>query len=486
MGKFNQAAPGAKTVNKEGHAAYSMKDKDRLVTQVLTTFFGEPKFYGDNSNEIIETAKLIAANDPAFIARLAVFARREFNMRSVSHVLTAILSHEVKGKAEIRRMIPAVVVRADDMTEILSAYLSLYGKPVPNALKKGINDAIIRFDEYALSKYKGEKNTLKMRDILRICHPTPKNAEQSEMWKRCIAKELNKAFTWETELSACGNNKETWEKLIDSDKVGYMALLRNLRNIINAAPDNIAKVYETLSDSDQIRKSRQLPFRYLSAYKELQDVSGTTSKVFDVLETAIDTSVENIQKIPGKTGIVVDVSGSMRSQVSRRSKMTCAEIGLLLGVVAVRICEESVFLTFDTSLYKPPVSTVGGILTQVQNIPVQGGGTQMELPFKHLTKEKINVDRIILLSDNQVNCGDAKPIQSLANEYRREVNPDCWVHGIDLQGYGTQQFIGGRTNIIAGWSEKLLDFIKIAEDGIDTLTKRIEWYEYWRQDNEKN
>jgi len=478
MGKFNQAAPGVKTVNKEGHAAYSMKDKDRLVTQVLTTFFGEPKFYGDNSNEIIETAKLIAANDPPFIARLAVFARREFNMRSVSHVLTAILSHEVKGKAEIRRMIPTVTVRADDMTEILSAYLSLYGKPVPNALKKGINDTIIRFDEYALSKYKGEKNALKMRDILRICHPTPKNAEQSEMWKRCIAHELNKAFTWETELSAGGNNKETWGKLIDSGKVGYMALLRNLRNIINAAPDNIDKVYETLSDPDQIRKSRQLPFRYLSAYKELQDISGTTSKVFDVLETAIGTSVENIQKIPGKTGIVVDVSGSMTSLVSRRSKMTCAEIGLLLGVVAVHICEESVFLTFDTSLYKPTVSTVGGILAQVQNIPVQGGGTQMELPFKHLTKEKINVDRIILLSDNQVNCGDTKPIQSFADEYRREVNPDCWVHGVDLQGYGTQQFIGGRTNIVAGWSEKLLDFIKIAEDGVDTLTKRIEGYDY--------
>jgi len=150
----------------------------------------------------------------------------------------------------------------------------------------------------------------------------------------------------------------------------------------------------------------------------------------------------------------------------------------LLGVVAVRICEESVFLTFDTDLYKPVVPTVGGILVQVRSIPVHGGGTQMELPFKHLIKEGIKVDRIILLSDNEVNCGDAKPIQALADEYRREVNPDCWVHGVDLQGYGTQQFIGGRTNIIAGWSEKLLDFIKIAEEGVDTLTKRINAYEY--------
>ena len=102
----------------------------------------------------------------------------------------------------------------------------------------------------------------------------------------------------------------------------------------------------------------------------------------------------------------------------------------------------------------------------------------MELPFKHLIKEGIKVDRIIILSDDQVNCGDPKPIQSLADEYRREVNSDCWVHGVDLQGYGTQQFMGVRTNIIAGWSEKLLDFIKIAEEGVDNLTKRIEAYEY--------
>ena len=49
-----------------------------------------------------------------------------------------------------------------------------------------------------------------------------------------------------------------------------------------------------------------------------------------------------------------------------------------------------------------------------------------------------------------------------------------WVHAVDLQGYGTQQFIDGKTNIIAGWSEKVLEFILLAENGVDLLIKRIE------------
>ena len=95
------------------------------------------------------------------------------------------------------------------------------------------------------------------------------------------------------------------------------------------------------------------------------------------------------------------------------------------------------------------------------------------------------MDRIIVLSDNEVNCGRQKPIQSLADEYRRAVNPDCWVHGIDLQGYGTQQFTGGRTNIMAGWSEKILEFIMLAENGMDTLVKRIEGYD-WKNSGGSN
>lgn len=94
--------------------------------------------------------------------------------------------------------------------------------------------------------------------------------------------------------------------------------------------------------------------------------------------------------------------------------------------------------------------------------------------------DKINADRIIVLSDNMNNYNSwgSKPTQYYADEYRIITNNDIWVHGVDLQGYGTQQFHGAKTNIIAGWSEKVLDFILLAEQGEDTLIQRINNY-HW-------
>jgi hypothetical protein len=477
MSKFNSTAT-IKTVNKEGHVAYAMTDKAKLVTQVLCSFFDEEQFYGKNTEDMTQTIKRVITDDPQFVSKLAVYARREFNMRSVSHVLTAYLAHEPEGKQYVRRTVKGVSLRGDDVTEIMSFYLATFGKPVPNSLKKGINDVMTGFNEYTLAKYKGEGKAVKMRDLLCLCRPTPKNAEQSELFKKCLENRLETPLTWETELSANGNNKETWEKLINSGKVGYMALLRNLRNIIKANPSNIQQVYDIIQDPEHVRKSKQLPFRFLSAYKSVKDISG--SKVLDVLENAVDASIENLPKINGTTVIAVDVSGSMRSKISEKSDIECSAIALMLAYIANRICENAYIYAFDTRVYKLTTSCRTGILQAVESTPIHGGGTNMSLPFRLMISEKINADRIIVLSDNMNNSGlwGNSPTQRYADEYRRISGNDIWVHGIDLQGYGTQQFHGKETNIIAGWSEKVLDFILLAEQGEDTLIQQISNY-YW-------
>lgn len=478
MSKFNTTNT-IKTANKSGHIAYGMSDKSKLITQVLTSFFNESKFYGDNSKEMQETIKGVIATDPQFVANLAVFARREFNMRSVSHILVAYLSHEAQGKPYTREAVKGVSLRGDDVTEIMACYLSMFGKPIPNSLKKGINDVLQGFDEYTLAKYKGNGKAVKMRDLLCLCRPTPKNKEQSELWKRLLNDELEIPVTWETELSANGNNAKTWEKLIDSRKVGYMALLRNLRNILNANPSNIDKVFETLQNPEAVKRSKQLPFRYLSAYKELANIGG--SRVFDVLENAVEASIENVPKLSGTTVIAVDVSGSMSDCVSSKSKVQCYEIAMLLGLIANKICENSIFYTFNTDIKKYAVSHRSGILETTLHSRC-GGGTNMYLPFAKIIEDKVNADRIIILSDNECNSGGGwlfrKPVQSIANEYRKQTGNDIWVHAIDLQGYGTQQFHGAKTNIIAGWSEKVLDFIKLAEQGEGSLEETIKNYTY--------
>lgn len=475
MAKFNSTNT-IKTTNNSGHVAYSMGDKEKLVTQILTSFFNEKKYYGDNSEEMQEVINRVIKNDAKFVSNLAVFARREFNMRSVAHVLTAHLAHEAEGKPYVRKTVRGVSLRGDDLTEIMSFYISKFGKPIPNSLKNGINDVLASFDEYTLAKYKGAGKSVKMRDLLCLCRPTPKTEEQSAMWKRCLEGKLAIPETWETQLSANGNNKETWEKLIDSGKVGYMALLRNLNNIIKANPSNIEKVFETIESPENVRKSKQLPFRYLSAYKAVSDVA--TSRVFDMLENAIDASVDNIPKLSGTTVIAVDKSGSMSGKLSAKSTVKYFEIGMMLGLIANRICDDSVFYTFNFAISKHPASHRNGILYSTVTEGAYGG-TNMYLPFKKMIEDGIKADRVIIISDNECNIGgENKTVQSIADEYRIKSGNNIWVHAIDLQGYGTQQFYGARTNIIAGWSEKVFHFINIAEQGEGTLQKAIEDYEW--------
>lgn len=479
MAKFNSPQTN-KTVNKSGHVAYGMTDKAKLVTQVLCSFFDEKLFYGKNTEDMKQTIKSVIQKDPQFVSNLAVFARREFNMRSVSHVLTAYLAHEPKGKPFVRKTVKGVSLRGDDVTEIMSFYLSTFGKPVPNSLKKGIADVLTGFDEYTLAKYKGDGKAVKMRDLLCLCRPKPKDKAQEALWKRCLEGTLEVPVTWETQLSANGNNAETWEKLIDSGKLNYMAAIRNLRNILTAKPRNVDNVLAKIADPVAVRKSRQLPFRFLSAYKSLGNIG--SSKVYDALEAAVDASVDNLPKLPGTTVIAVDVSGSMGSKISAKSDVLCCEIAMMLGMIANRICENAILYTFDTEIKKYDVSHRNGILYTTIHSSMYGGGTNMSLPFQKMMQDHVKCDRVIILSDNEVNSGYtwycSKTVQALADEYRRTTGNDIWVHAIDLQGYGTQQFAGAKTNIIAGWSEKVFDFILLAEQGEGTLEKAIASYEW--------
>lgn len=476
MAKFNQTAT-IKTVNREGRPAYGMRDKEKLVTQVLTSFFNEAKFYGDNSKEIRETVRRVIEKEPWFVSKLAVFARREFNMRSVAHVLTAELAHAEKGKPFARHTVKGVSLRGDDVTEIMACYLSSFDKPVPASLKKGISDVLLNFDEYTLAKYKGDKDAVKMRDLLRICHPTPKDAAQSALWKRCLEGTLATPETWETELSANGNTKESWEKLIGGGKLGYMALLRNLRNIVQAQPDNLNVALGRISDPEAVRKSRQLPFRFLAAYRSLMDAPNAGSAVLDALEDAADAAVDNLPTIHGRTAIAIDISGSMSSAVSAKSDIRCKDIAMLLGLMASRICEDAIVYIFNTSIQRLPVSHRTGMLHAAYN-SFCFGGTSMQLPFAQMMQERITVDRLIILSDNQCNNPLGASAQQCAADYRKETGKDIWVHAVDLQGYGTQQFSGPHTNIIAGWSEKVFDFILLAEQGEGRLEQRIANYEW--------
>lgn len=479
MSKFN-LKDKEKTVNKSGNVAYKMDNKERLITKVLTSFFNESKFYGDNSSEIVNDIRRLADGDSRFLANLTIYARKNMHLRSISHVLAGELSKSVNGKKYSKEVIKNIVERPDDMNEILAYYLNTFKKPIPNGMKKGLAESFLKFNEYSLAK-NNKNGEVKLKDILCLTHPKAKNEEQSKLFKRILEDKMETPKTWESILSAYGNNKETWEYLIENNLVGYMALLRNLRNIINANPSNINKVFEIIENEDRVIKSKQLPFRFYSAYKSLKNEDIYDERAYNALEKAIISSVKSIKKLKGTTLIAADVSGSMNFPISFKSKVTCSEIAVVMLAMANYICENSITVTFDDSLVLYDLNKDRGILKNAESIYVGGGWTDLTLPIKYILNQRIKVDRIIMLSDNEINRGYSKTCEMWVDKYRKTVNPNLWVHSIDMQGYGTQQFIGERTNILAGWNEKVLEFIPKVEEGLSSLKEEIENY-YFKED----
>jgi hypothetical protein len=501
MAKFNTTNT-IKTENRSHHEAYCMSKKEQLMSAVVNTMFGEEKYYGSTDNEIVQLATELCKKYPEFVSNLACFAREVFNMRSVSHVLTVVIARE--ASAYTRQTICGVVKRPDDITEIMACYKNMYGKPFPNALKRGMAEVIQNFDEYQIAKYNGSCKDVKFRDVLRITHPKSKSKEVEELFRKILNDTLEKPYTWETELSTRGNTKKVWDELIASGRVGYMALLRNLRNIIKSGTD-ITPVLAVLSDSVQVKKSKQLPFRFFSAYRMLEKEGLMTDEIHRALESAVTASVDNMEKIKGRTLIAIDVSGSMSARISAKSDISCADIASLLGAMANKLCEDATVCYFEASNYfyreyyrqrgmkfsdfmytdcGYRIANYGkydSVLESALQNSFAGGGTDLSLPMKYALKEDKGkffkpFDRVIYFSDNECNCGLETTIQGLVDKYRRRYNKDFWVHGVDLQGYGTQQFCGAHFNLIAGWSDRVLSFINLAEAGMGSMVKEVENY----------
>ena len=491
MARFNQKN-NDKAPNQADFPAFRMKEKEQLAAAALTTLFGEQKYYGSTDIGLVRLATRCAVTDPDFLLRLAAYARNEANLRTVSHVLTSVIAREAPKYT--RAAVRNVVVRGDDITEIMACYLSLYGKPFPNALKRAVANAVRGFDEYALAKYAGRGRALKMRDVLRITHPKPRDEKTAALFKKVLDGTLETPYTWETELSERGSTAEVWNDLIASGRVGYMALMRNLRNIVKTGAD-LSPGLALLSDPEQVKKSRQLPYRFFSAYAALRDEDLLTPQILETLEKALEASSADMETIPGRTLIAVDVSGSMRSPVSAKSAVRCRDIACLLGVMSSRLCEDAEVCYFDMPGRSSALPSGRGyeIRRYKRTDPIlpncgtgwfRGGGTQMDLPLLYALEEdpeaaKRPFDRVIYFSDNQCNHsrgGFRQTVQVTADQYREKYNPDLWVHAVDLMGYGTQQFVGPRFDLIAGWSERVLPFITLAEKGLDTLVDHISRY----------
>ena len=468
MGKFNATVSKPKTLteNLAGGQAYSQTNELALVSMLLTSFVND-QFYKSGSTTLKDLKALSEKiSDKEFVAKAAIYARDKFGMRSITHGLAGELTSQLAGFEWAKSFYDKVVVRPDDMTEILAYYLSnKTGKgkaKFPNALKKGFATAFDKFDGYQIAKYKGENKDVKLVDVVNIVHPVPTDRNK-EALNLLINGKLKNTETWEAKLSAAGQAAEgeedlsklkadAWGELISAKKIGYFALLRNLRNIISQAPSAVDAACEMLVSENLIKKSRVLPFRFATAYDEISRLGSDSAvrKVLVAINQALEVSLANVPKFEGETLVVMDVSGSMSGRPS--------EIASLFGAILAKVNSCDV-MTFSTDAQYKSYNPLDSVMTIRGSFRYSGGGTNFKAIFNKANKK---YDRVIILSDMQGWLGYTTPSSEFAS-YKKKFGANPYVYSWDLAGLGTLQFPEQNVFALAGFSDKVFDVMKLME-----------------------
>ncbi len=345
---------------------------------------GEDTFYeraNDRDDGYAQLVQAVALDDPEWTLAFVTWLRGEANLRSAA-VVAAVEAVRARlqagGDAAVvsnRAIIAAALRRADEPGELLAYWIARYGRTIPKPVKRGVADAVRRlYDQHGLLKYDTVAKPFRFGDVIDLTHPQPAAPWQGDLFRVALERrhrrltltygdqlpmlvanrELRQSaardasvlldaerlrasgFTWEDALSLAGSTVDKaslWAALVPS--MGYMALLRNLRNFDEAGlPDAVARtVAQRLADPHRVATSRQLPYRFLAAYETTPSLRWS-----DALDRALAASVANVPALPGRSLVLVDTSASMTSgRMSRHSTMTPAKAAAVFGVtLAIR------------------------------------------------------------------------------------------------------------------------------------------------------
>jgi len=527
MSRFNEKS-SEKFIEKnyEGDISYKLTPEMELYTLVCTSAL-QPTFYVPNTNDQLNKIKsALRRVDPLFAAQLAVYARERMYLRTIPLILTIELTKLYKKQDDlVRRLVRRVVQRADEITELLAYYVksnkkepkeveakgdhiiykNIYG--LSNQLNKGLKDIFEsgRFDEYQYAKYNRETE-IKLRDALFLSHPKPKDQKQKDLFNKIANNNLETPYTWEVELSKAGqegrgDKKEVWEELLDSGKLGYMALLRNLRNFVQVGVSNfhMEKVAERISNYNEVKRSKQLPFRFLSAYRSLgQDIMVRSSwgrkdepkdgdfvcpPIFlEALEKAVKFSIENIPMFENENVLIAtDVSGSMQRTISPRSQITNYDIGALMAMLLQTRCATATAGMFGDTwkvLYDLPKDNVLRSTNEIHRREGEvgystNGWKVLEWAVRLAKMDSQTFERIMIFTDCQMwnSSGSEKgSINSHWKEYKKLV-PESKLYLFNLAPYGGTpiDMRNGDVHLISGWSDRIFNVLADIERGGESL-----------------
>lgn len=377
----------------EGARAAHINPDQQLRRSVLSCLLFEKEFY-ENGESIADRIRKEAQNVSVdVLANLAIEARLSYNLRHVPLYLVALLAGRARGSTLVSYTLEKVICRADELAEFLAIYAKVNGvvpsalKPVlSNQVRKGLAGAFHKFDEYALAKY-DRAGAVRLRDVLFLCHAKPRNSSEEDIWSRLISGKLKTPETWEVALSRGDDKREVFEGLLWHGKLGYLALLLNLRNMQEAGVDRRLVADAILN---RIGTEKVLPFRYVAAAR-------AAPQYIPELDRALQEAISELPKLLGMTVVLVDVSGSMEDRLSAKSDMTRQDAAAALASI-INVENIRVFTFADYVMEVSPYRGLAGVDAIVKS---QTGGTRL---FEALDtiNNTVLYDRLIVITDEQV------------------------------------------------------------------------------------
>ena len=437
----------------EGGKAKHINLELQLRRSVMSCMLWESEFYESGESIAKRISNLIPLVSPEKVALIAIEARNQMKLRHVPLLIAREMARYPEYKKYVSYVLENIIQRADELPEFLSLYWKDGKQPISAQVKKGLANAFNKFSEYDLGKYNRD-TSIKLRDVLFLCHAKPKDSEQELLWKKLINNTLEIPDTWETELSAGKDKKETWERLLIEKKLGALALLRNLRNMHNSNVDKNL-IFNAL---DKMKTEKVLPFRFISAARY---VPQWESK----LETIMFKCLGSQEKLSGHTVLLIDVSGSMEAKLSEKSDITRLDAACGVGMLLREVCEKVDIFTFSNTLVRV-LDRHGFSLKDSINKSQNHSMTYLGEAIKSIYSNKdislngyssrfsskgqnIHPDRLIVITDEQSH--DDVP------------NPESIGYMINVASNKNGVGYGSSWLHIDGFSESVIDYIRCIE-----------------------
>jgi len=404
---------------------HKISSEQLLRRSVLSCMLWEDTFYESGSSIKERIEDLCNEVDAKIVASLAIEAREKFKLRSVPLLLVKQLASTQRGTNLVSKVLSRVIQRPDEMVKFLNLYWEDGKKPLSAQVKKGLALAFNKFDAYQLSKW-NNNSKIDLRDIMFLTHPKPKDTEQAVIFSKLANKTLESPDTWEVRLSSGADKKQSWEDLLTHNKMGALAVLRNLRNFQRdgVMPEIIKQAL------NEIKIERILPYRFITAEKYAKEYSKE-------LENAMMKCLSSQQKLYGKTILVVDVSGSMDwplgyegdlwgTKYLQKEQTNRIDVANGLAILLREICDDVDIYSFSDNIVRIEPARGFTLGDEIKNSQ-KHNGTDMGKAMKYLQNNVTDYDRLIVFTDEQSQT-DISFYQPINNAYM--VNVASYQYGI--------------------------------------------------------